>query len=148
MMMKIKSDFIRLRLKELGLTQEDLGKYIGSTKSPRQGANNLLRNGKCNEETANKIAELLKCHISDIRETSEVERLMKAEIEKILKLEVLGKTLEEKITMYEKMLSMQDELITELKESKVEYGAIIQGKDELIREFNNEIKALKEGKAN
>lgn len=113
--MKLKTDVIKLRLKELGKTQEDLGKVLGNDKNPRQTGNNILRRGTTTEETAYKIAEFLHCTLHDIQEPYNIQRKIELESERINKLESLVRELKVQLTSCEAMGRTKDELIEVLR---------------------------------
>lgn len=113
--MKLKTDVIKLRLKELGKTQEDLGKVLGNKKNPRQTGNNIIRRGTASEETAYKIAEFLHCTVHDIQEPYNIQRKIELESERINKLETNVRELKIQLTSCEAMGRTKDELIDVLR---------------------------------
>lgn len=132
--MKLKIEHIRQRMKVLGLTQEDLGRRLGDQKNPRQTANNLLRRGKCSEETGSQIASFLHCNLEDIKEPLALETEIKAESDRIRRLEVQARELQIQLNACEAMGRTKDELI----------DALRQLRDTLTGELNDCKKKLDE----
>lgn len=113
--MKIKADYIRMRIKELGLTQEDLGRAIGDGKNPRQTGNNVLRRASCSDQVADEICHLLRCKLEDIKVPLMIETELKAESDRIKKLEQDVINLKVQLTACEAMGRTKDELIEVLR---------------------------------